>query len=404
MAPRDILTVLLTTFASMALLYAPQPLFPVLAERFAVSQTEVASLISWSLLPMAVAPLLVGLLMQVVAPRRVLAGSALLLGATEIAFAGVGMFWGAVVLRFMQGALVSMLLAATMTYVSLQAQRVSRIMGFYVAASVLGGLLGRLFAGYGAAWIGVPVVFLALGALALGGGGLAWGLTPEPKTPQRSIEFSRLTDVLRIPSLALLYGVVFSAFFVFTALLNFVPFRVGELGLEGTGATGLVYIGFLSGIGASLLAEQISDSVGGSLRAAAGGSVILIGSLGLAWMGSFLALTGALVGASAGFFLLHAVLSGYVNRHAGDEASTVNGLYVAIYYAGGAAGSYFPGLVYEAAGWTSFLGALGAIGLLGMLFLWLGAQVGPLSLSRLAEPGVSRSSVSRAAAGSGPRS
>ncbi|MFB6272039.1 MAG: MFS transporter [Salinibacter sp.] len=374
MAKRDVLTILLTTFMGMALLYAPQPVFPVLAEELGVSETTIASLITWSLLPMAIVPLFGGLLMQVVSPRRLLAGSAFLLAGTELAFTVTEVFWGLVAIRFVQGALVSTLLAATMTYVSLQATRVARVMALYVAASVLGGLVGRLAAGYGAAWIGISAVFLGIGGLTLGGAVLAWGLEPEPTRRQREVNLSRLGTVLQTPSLVPLYGVVFSAFFVFTALLNYAPFRISDLGVGGTGASGLAYIGFLLGIAASLLSHRIVEFVGGKLRAITLGSVTLGAALGLAWVSAFSAVTASIVAASGGFFLLHAVLSGYVNQSTEADSSLVNGLYVAIYYTGGAAGSYVPGLVYEAAGWTAFLGVLALVNTVGLGLLWYVAR------------------------------
>lgn len=378
---RDILTVLLTTFAGMAVLYAPQPLFPALAERFGVSETAVASLITWSLVPMAIAPLFVGLLMQVIAPRYVLASSASLLGVTELAFAFTDLFIGVVVIRFLQGALVSMMLAATMTYVSLRAARVSRVMAFYVASSILGGLLGRLAAGYGAAWLGVPAVFVGISAVTIGGAALAWILSPEPETPDQKVELGRLTTVLRSSPLALLYGVVFSAFFVFTALLNFVPFRVSDLGVDGSGTAGLAYIGFILGLVAALTANQIVDRVGGQLRAVGVGSLLLASALGFALVENYLAVVGSVVVASVGFFLVHTVLSGYVNQHAGEKASSVNGLYVSIYYTGGAIGSYVPGLVYEAVGWTAFLGILSLVSIIGMVLFVQALRVAPPRLS-----------------------
>lgn len=381
MDTRDILTVLLTTFAGMAVLYAPQPLFPALAERFGISETAVASLITWSLVPMAIAPLFVGLLMQTIAPRHVLASSASLLGATELLFAFTDLFFGAVAIRFLQGALVSMMLAATMTYVSLKAERVSRVMAFYVASSILGGLLGRLAAGYGAVWLGIPMVFVGVGAVTIGGAALAWMLTPEPETPDRKVELGRLTNVLRSSPLVLLYGVVFSAFFVFTALLNFVPFRVTDLGVDGSGTAGLAYIGFILGLVAALTANQIVNKVGGQLRAVGIGSLLLASALGFALVENYLAVVGSVVVASVGFFLVHTVLSGYVNQHAGERASSVNGLYVSIYYAGGAVGSYVPGLVYEMIGWTAFLGILSLVSVIGMLLFVQATQIAPPRLS-----------------------
>jgi YNFM family putative membrane transporter len=377
MARRDVFTILLTTFVGMALLYAPQPLFPVLADQLGVSDPAIASLLTWSLVPMAVAPLFIGFLMQVMPPRRVLAGSVLLLAGTEFAFAGIDAFGGLLVVRFLQGALVSTLLTATMTYVSLRATNVSRVMALYVAASVLGGLVGRLLAGYGAPWVGIPTVFAGIGMLAFGSGMLAWGLQPEPQQRRQRIDLSRVGQVLRVPSLSLLFGVVFSAFFVFTALLNFVPFRVSALVDSGTGTGSLVYAGFVLGIASSLLSHRVVSAVGGELRAVALGSLILGGTLGVAWIESFWAVLLAIVGASVGFFLLHSVLSGYVNQHTGADTSLVNGLYVAIYYAGGTAGSYVPGLVYEAVGWSAFLGTLGLVSGLGLILLGRAVQVAP---------------------------
>lgn len=375
MARRDLFTILLTTFLSMAVVYAPQPLFPVLATRFGISETATASLITWSLVPMAIVPLFAGVLMQVTAPRRVLAACALLLGMSEFVFALTGAFWALVGIRFGQGALVSTLLAATMTYVSLSAERVSRVMAMYVAAAVLGGLAGRLSAGYGAAWIGIPSVFMAMGGLMIGGAVLASRLAPEPASPQRRIDFSRMGDVLRRPSMVFLYGVVFTAFLVFTALLNFVPFRVSDLGVQSTGASGLTYVGFLFGLAASLFSHRLTAMLGSRLRAMAAGLVVLGSALLLAWIDAFPALIVSICSAAAGFFLVHAVLSGYVNQHAGDDASSVNGLYVAIYYAGGTVGSFVPGLIYEAAGWTAFLGGLALVVGVSLTLLWLASRV-----------------------------
>jgi YNFM family putative membrane transporter len=392
MSAKDLCTILLTTFMSMAILYAPQPLFPLLAGQFGVSESTIASLITWSLVPMAIAPLVVGVLMQSFAPRRVLAASMLLLGATEIVFALTSSFWGLIVIRFLQGALVSMLLAATMTYVSVQADRVGRVMTFYVSSSVLGGLVGRLVAGYGAEWVGVSPVLFGYGAIAVGAAALAFQLTPEPlpsgsqatTRAKRRMDASLLLDVLRQPSYRLLYGVVFCAFFVFTALLNFVPFRISDLGIGSTGTGGLAYIGFLLGIATSLSSGRLARLIGGPLRAVAAGSVVLGIALALAWVNAFSALIASIFAASAGFFLVHAILSGYVNHHAGEAAPAVNGLYVAIYYAGGAIGSYVPGLAYEAAGWAAFLGLLGVVSIAGLLLLALVTRRDPISVAPLA--------------------
>ena len=57
---------------------------------------------------------------------------------------------------------------------------------------------------------------------------------------------------------------------------------------------------------------------------------------------------------TSGFFLQHACMVSLLNTYAGKHAGVVNSLYVSIYYLGGAAGAYLPGLIYLNAGWLVF--------------------------------------------------
>ena len=68
-------------------------------------------------------------------------------------------------------------------------------------------------------------------------------------------------------------------------------------------------------------------------------------------------------------------------RHASrpDEASVVNGLYIALYYTAGAAGSVLPLALYQAGGWTVFVAAMVLI-----------SAAGTLPLRRLAASAASR--------------
>jgi YNFM family putative membrane transporter len=56
---------------------------------------------------------------------------------------------------------------------------------------------------------------------------------------------------------------------------------------------------------------------------------------------------------AAGFFLVHSVLSGYLNDVASEHKGVVNGIYVSAYYLSGAIGSWMPFLVYEDIGWRT---------------------------------------------------
>lgn len=355
----SLITILAATFLALATMYAPQPLLPLFAQTFGVSEADAAALITWSLLPMGLAPLGMGLLMQRIAPRRLLAIGLLLLGLTEIAFALVDVFAVLSALRFVQGALVAALLAATMTYIAGNARRMQHVMSYFVAASVIGGLSGRISAGFLASAISLQAGFLYIGVGVLAAAGMAWFLPAGPPPPRQTIRLARLFAALKEPGFVRLYGVMFALFFVFTAILNFIPFRLRHLDASlSSGIVGLSYSGFLLGMTASLLAVPIARRIGGELRAVVLGGVMLAGGIALASVAAVPFVVASVFATSAGLFLAHAVLAGYVNTLAGTEAASVSSLYVAFYYTGGTIGSYVPGLLYEQAGWQAFIGLL----------------------------------------------
>ena len=360
MSRYGLFVVISATAVAMAIVYAPQPLLPVLAEALGVPRTQAASLITWSLLPMGLAPLGAGLLLQRVTPPRVMAGCLLALGLTEVAFAASTSFVVLAGLRLVQGTLVALLLPAVMTYVSYEAERLHRVMALYVTASVLGGLAGRLLAGFiaevGAWWISFAV--LAGLALATGGAALRLRSSALISTGER-VRFDRLLAVLRRPSIRRLYAVVFCAFFVFTAVLNFMPFRLDALDAAlGEGRIALSYSGFVFGMAASLFSERIMDALGSPVRAIAAGVGLLVVSLALLAVPAVVPVMASVGASAAGFFLTHAVLSAQINEQPGGEAGAVNSMYVACYYVGGTLGSLVPGFVYDALGWTFFVAFL----------------------------------------------
>jgi len=75
-------------------------------------------------------------------------------------------------------------------------------------------------------------------------------------------------------------------------------------------------------------------------------------------------------------FFVHAVAMGTMNKLAEENRAVANGLYISIYYAGAALGSYVPGLLYQGAGWGAFTLTLTAfIG--GAIVLTRGLRFGP---------------------------
>ncbi len=352
------IVILFATVLALSALYAPQPVLPLIASEFSVSREAAAFLTTVSFIPLSIAPLFYGYLLESVAPRRMLKCAVFLLALSEIAFFAAPSFSLLVAVRFFQGLLVPAMLTALMTYISRENEGagVSQAIAIYVAATILGGFLGRAGSGLIASFFGWRASFLVLAASFL----LCFFLLNRLKgeVPMRLARPSPglLLQVLRRPFFLRMFLVVFCLFFTFAAVMNFVPFRLTEI-REDVDAfrIGMIYSGYLMGIVASLGAARLSQRIGSERSVMRLGLVLLALALAgltvpvpeILFVDMFL-LCGAM-------FLVHATASGIVNRHSAENKGVVNGLYVSFYYAGGAAGSILPGFVYRAFGWEAFL-------------------------------------------------
>lgn len=348
------------TVLAYAVLYAPQPLLPLFARRFSVSQSEAALLVTATLLPLSFAPLSYGYLLQAVAPARLLRAGVLVLAAAQVALAFAGSFPLMLALRFVQGLALPAVMTSLMTHVALSAgARVQRAMSVYVAASIVGGYLGRLLSGVSAAWGGWRVFFVALGAAlflcAFPLGRLTAGERVRPARPEARI----VREVLREREHLRAYATAFSIYFVFAALLNFLPFRLTEIQERPSELwAGLVYTGYLLGATTALNSQRIVARLGGEGNALVAGYGVYVAALAATLAPRTGVLFVALFGFCGAMFFMHAVAAGVVNRRAGGNAGVVNGLYLVSYYTGGMLGSYLPGLVYERLGWNAFVAVL----------------------------------------------
>ncbi len=361
----EILPIIFNTILALSVLYAPQPLLPVLSHEFGVSREAAAALTTVTFIPLALAPLAYGYLLETVSPIRVLKIAVPLLAVTELCFAGTSSFTLLLTIRLLQGLLVPAILTSLMTYLSERstAHTIQRTMAIYIAATIFGGFVGRATSGLISNLFGWRFSFLIL-AITLGIGFMTLFRLPEAGTikttrPQPKV----LLDVLRKPAFLSIYLSIFCLFLIFAAVMNFLPFRLTELSDQANELLiGLMYSGYMMGIVTSLGAPKIISRVNGELKA------IRLGlfCLGLTLIGLAAHHIGLLFGTMFLFcgamFLVHATASGLINQLTGSEhRGLTNGLYVAFYYAGGSIGSFAPGIIYRDFGWNGFLIALAII-------------------------------------------
>jgi len=360
----NLLLVVSAVILTFTAFYAPQPLLPLLSQHFGVTESAIALLISVTMVPLSIAPIAYGVLLQSVKAKHILVGASAGLALTSFLLSTGPGYPVFLLIRFVQGLLLPAMMTALMTYVASTAtsENLSRAMAGYVAMTVTGGFLGRVFSGHMTDLVGWQMMFAVLGLLlAILTVGLLW-LRGEPSVGFGRLRHRDLGDVLRIPGLFRAYITIFCAFFVFASLLNYLPFRLTQLsGAMGPGKISLMYSGYLMGIVVALGSGWLVRRMASERR------VVLLG-LGL----YLLATLGFLVPSvpslfvtmflfCAGMFTIHSVLPGIVNRLAPDHRSVVNGLYISAYYFGGVLGSFLPGYLLRGGGWTAFVVGLALV-------------------------------------------
>ncbi|OSM05366.1 putative major facilitator superfamily transporter [Magnetofaba australis IT-1] len=341
-------------------IYLTQPVLPVLQQEFGVSVAEAAWSISAVILGITLANIPFGLLADALPVRPII-----LLGGLMIAAAGLftstadALSWH-VAGRFTQGLFIPALTTCLAAYLArvLPPDRLNVIMGSYVAATVLGGLGGRLLGG----WIHPPLhwryALVSAAALTIVSTVIAWWLLPREGKRVRPDHASRVgfLDLIRQWRVLRLVFSGMGSFFVFSSLFNYLPFRLAQPPFAlSTNAITAVYLVYIMGIFIGPMAGKIANRWGSGSTLLAGAAVTFASVLlsALPWLSGVVA---ALLLLCAGFFTVHAASVGALNRALAHGHGRANALYVLFYYLGGWLGVSASGLAFQTWGWAGVMG------------------------------------------------
>lgn len=347
----------LVGFGAFLNLYAPQPLLPLFRQLFHASELKASLTVSASVLAVALTAPLTGLIADLLGRKRVILAAMVGLALTTAVAATATTLAGLIGWRFLQGVFVPGILAVAMAYISEESatDAVASTMATYVTGSVVGGFAGRLLSGLIAASWGWRAGFLLLGvATLLSALGTAWLLPPGTKFVRQRTAAASLQALgrhLRNPQLLATYAVGFNVLLTIVATFTYVnfyladrPFRLGPTALSSIFAVYLIGAAITPGAG------RIIDRIG--YRRA------LIAAVGVSGAGVLLTLIrllpviiSGLALLASGVFACQAAALSQVGRAAGHARSSAAGLYLALYYLGGAVGSVLPGLVWPYLGW-----------------------------------------------------
>jgi len=352
-----------TTFLTI---YVTQPVLPVLKEEFGVTPGIASLTVSAVVLGIALANLPFGVLADRFPIRPIVLGGGAVVALTSLACALTENIGLLVAARFVQGLFIPSMSTCLAAYLSraLPPDRLAVVMGWYVSATVAGGLGGRLLGGFVFPAEHWRLAFVAAGALV--GGAVVAALRWLPREPRRSApspEAAGFLALLARQELLRMFAVGFFAFFVFSAMFNYAPFYLSGPPLHlSVRMITLLYLAYLVGIAAGPFSGNLTRRAGTGFTLIAGCALFGF-SIALTLVPFLPVIAGSLAGICGGFFAMHAAAVGSLNARLTESRGRANSLYVLLYYLGGAAGITAGGAAYARWGWNG-TAAVGGLALL----------------------------------------
>ena len=354
-------TIYFTTIITFCSLYAAQPIQPVFQAEFHLTNLQAILFTTLMMAPLSVAPLFYGYILEAYSARALLRAAVGMLAVLELIFSCVSSYVPLLVIRGLQGMMIPAILTSLVSYISYSAPResVQHSIAVYIAATIVGGFLGRFLSGLFTDLVSWRLFFFLLGIALACAYWMLRNLEKDVKMEYARPNIKEYAALLRQPQFRWIYLSIFCLFLVFSGMMNFLPFELKKMNisLSETGV-GLLYFGYSIGVLVSVNSRRIIRFFGNEPDAVTAGiALFLVGTL-IFSVERYPVMFMAMFVFCAGLFIAHSLLSGLVNKLSLDNRAIANGVYISFYYAGGTIGSFAPGLVFELFGWKAFLGTL----------------------------------------------
>ena len=358
--------------SSFALLYAPQPVLPQLAEQYHLDPGGASLAVSVATGALAIAVLPIAALSEVVGRRPVIIASVVASVVFGFLLPLAPSYPALLVLRALQGVAIAGFPGVAAAYLAerLGKAGLAAAVGAMIAGNTVGGMVGRLAAGFTAgpfgyqgallvvAGVGLVCTVVTVLALPPGEQGTFATTFADRRRSERFREQGKavlagLGAAVRKPVLLVQYAVALLAMGSFVALYNAAGFRLtGEPLNLSPAIASLVFLAYAIGSVSSATAGKLVGRFG-RRRALAGALLLTIAGAALTLSDSLPMVVAGFVVLTGAFFAAHAVANGWAAAEAPENArGQVGGLYTLSYYLGSSVGGAVGATVYGHAGWT----------------------------------------------------
>ena len=346
-------------------LYTPQAFLQVLAQDLGASTLQFGLSVTVSLLAVSTIAPIAGAISDRLGRKRIIVTACFALIASTLLVAHSRSLGELLLWRTLQGMTLPFIFTVTVAYIADECSGPLTIKtsGIYASGTILGGFLGRFLGGVIADLDGWRAVFVVMaGITTLAAAFVAWAMPYEVKfTPvmgglQANLRAYR--EHLRNIRLLATCGIGFGMLFSMVASFTFVNFRLAEPPfLLSPTKVGSIFAVYLLAMVSAPLSTRVAVRIG---RIPA-----LMLSIGCAMFGLLLTLSSwlpvviaGLAFSTAGFLMIQALSIGFIGAIVPHARSSAVGLYVTIYYIGGALGSFLPGPIWHNFGWIGVIARL----------------------------------------------
>ncbi|MDS0793906.1 MFS transporter [Burkholderia pseudomultivorans] len=365
----------LAGFATFSLLYCVQPLLPAFAREFALGAASSSLSLSLSTGMLAVSILCAGALSERVG-RRGLMFASMTLAALFNVLAALAPNWNLLLVwRALEGFALGGVPAVAMAYLAeeIAADGLGFSMGLYVGGTAFGGMVGRIGMSALEEHFSWRTAMLTIGVVDLVAAVAFVMLLPPSR---RFVKRTDLTlrhhvrlwrEQLRHPRLPFVFAIGFLVMGAFVTIYNYAGFRLtaAPFNLSST-ECGLIFGAYLFGMVSSSSAGALADRLGRA-PVLVSGLLVFAAGLALTLSHSLVAIIVGIVLVTIGFFIAHAVASGWVGQLAGAAKGHAASLYLLAYYVGSSVLGSIGGAFWQHRAWAGVAAYVAVLLVIGLL-------------------------------------
>lgn len=346
-------------FSTFAVLYSTQPLLPYLSRDFHISPTTASLSLSVATITLAVSLLIVGSLSEALGRKQIMTFSMFSASILAILTGLVQNFHFLLVLRILQGFVLSGLSAIAMAYLSeeIEQKNLGIAMGIFISGNSLGGMFGRIIIGVFTDIFNWHIALCCIGILSLGASILfVIELPPskhfEPRTMDIWKLFKSLLSHLKNLKLLSIFGIGFLLLGSLVSMYNYIGFQLiaPPYSLNQT-LVSFIFVLYLMGTFSSTWMGRLADKHGHQKILLSALFIMLVGASITLSVSLILKIIGIAL-LTFGFFGGHSIASSWVGHLATHDKAQAASLYLFFYYVGSSVGGTAGGTFWGLYGWN----------------------------------------------------